>query len=227
MPFRSSTHFSYCGRYFHVQTAAPVLVEILRLLSYEDCQGMFDTKILNYEGVTMSVYDHQMSYTRIIVNRSLTYPNDLLNGIDPTCEGHGVIINNVFIPNTFDEKQIGVQAEPIELLQTYSGCYLESHWVESDCLDHNLRLGYDRIISNSKSENTKKYFSHWRTIDIFNISLFTFEGEKQGDQKYLVMDPQLTLALEIKNKSHFQDLIPELYYFHTNIDNLMIWFTTQ
>ena len=77
------------------------------------------------------------------------------------------------------------------------------------------------------SENTKKYFSHWRTIDIFNISLFTFEGEKQGDQKYLVMDPQLTLALEIKNKSHFQDLIPELYYFHTNIDNLMIWFTTQ
>ena len=71
-------------------------------------------------------------------------------------------------------------------------------------------MGYDRIISNSKTILTKVFF-HWRIIDIFNTSLFKFEGEKQGDQKYLVMDPQLTLALEIQNKTHFQDLIPELY----------------
>ena len=221
---RTSTHYWYCGRYSHIHLAAPALVEIPNLVTYEDCYTMSKTKIFNFEGKSVSVYEHQMSYTRFLVNGTLTYPNDLLNGIDPACEGNGVNINGIFIPGTFEEKQIGVQAEPVELLQTKAGCYLGSHWVGNNCLDHNLRLGYDRIISDDKTDSAQKFTSPWRTVDIFNISLFTFEGE-QGTQKYLVIDPQITLALELKDKKHFESLIPELFYYKTNIDNLMVWFT--
>ena len=74
--------------------------------------------------------------------------------------------------------------------------------MSNNCLDHNLRLGYDRIISDDKSDNSQKFTSPWRTVDIFNISLFTFDGE-QCEQKYLEIDPQITLALELKDKTHF------------------------
>ncbi len=222
---RTSSHFWYCGRYSHIHLAGPALVEIPQLLDFQDCQNIAETKIFNYEGKTITVYEHQMSYARFIVNGSLSYPNDVINGIDPACEGSGVYINGVFIPNTFSEKQIGIQAEPVELLQNEMGCYLGSHWIGTNCLDRNLRLGYDRIVTNNASEKSKKYFSHWRTVDIFNMSLFTFENGKQGSHKKLLLNPQISLALELQEEIHFQDLIPELSYFSTNIDNLAVWFT--
>ena len=104
---RTSTHFWYCGKYSHLHLAGLALVEIPSLLSFEDCRKMADTKILNIEGKTVSVYEHQMSYTHFTVNGSISYPDDTFNGVDPACTGNGIILNNVFVPNSFEEKQIG------------------------------------------------------------------------------------------------------------------------
>ena len=227
---RRSTSTWYCGRYSHLHLAAPQTVNQPILLTPNECIDAFLTKGLDVEGVRIPIKIGQMKFYNVLINGSITYPKDILSGIDPACTGQGINVDNIFVPSSFIDLQIATQLEIINLQQLEHGCYVGSHRVGTYCTKDSLKLDSDRIIISNLTSDDHKYVSLMRTIDIVNISLFTNNGvhnNEQGSQLQILFNPQRSLALELKTRHRFEVLLTDLEYVETNVHNIFVWFTTS
>ena len=228
---RRTVHSWYCGKYGHLHLAAPAITDLPMLISDRNCEDMHYSKTFNLEGVSIPVFQHRMNSHTLIINGSLTYFEDLIYGVNPGCVGKGLMIENIWIPNTFQEVHVSVQAQLIKVTQHEKGCYLDDEFVGNDCIqDINLRAGSDRVIVPRVEMAHRKYHQKIRTIEVGVAALFSnenvyFSGQEQGRQIQMLFEPHNAFALELKNSENFEHLLTDLTFFRTNIPQLLIWIT--
>ena len=226
-----TVHTWYCGKYSHLHLGAPAVVSSDELISSEDCKRMEEQRVLDIDGRRLPVafYDRSLTY---FINGTILYDDMMTYGIDPQCRGDGIYLNNTFVPNTFQEVQITSYLKNIQIsMLPDNSCFLEDQFIGAHCLESDLRLGLDRVIVHNKSQEDRRYFSYFRTVEIVNLTLFTFsnmadDANNQGGQSWLAISPQFSLGLKLGKKVEFSDFLTDLHYFHTNVPDVFLWITT-
>ena len=223
---KKSSHTWYCGKYAHVHLVRPAEIDQPLLITTDECEKMYSTRSFTYEGINIPVYLHQPHSHQMLVNGSIEFYNDLIYGLDPGCVGEGVWVGNQLVPNSLTEIQITTQARPVTLLQYPEGCYLNDEYIGNRCTASKLRIEADRVIALTDTEVNKKYHFNYRTIENnVMVSLFSNKGNNgQGQQRQILMNPHLSLAVELREKKHFEGVLEELFHYETNIPNFLIWF---
>ena len=79
-----------------------------------------------------------------------------------------------------------------------NSCYLEDQFIGAHCLESELRLGLDRVIIQNRSQEDRRHFSNFCTVEIVNMTLFTISNmasdvDSQGGQSWLAISPHFLL----------------------------------
>ena len=146
--------------------------------------------------------------------------------MDPGCQAEGLYIKNKFIPNSFQEIHLKVQAKRVKITQYEDGCFLDNEFIGQNCLGDNLRAGEDHLVVPKLNSLDKKFNLQCRTLEINMASLFIDSvhkfGDRQGRQIQLLFNPQLAFGIELREKEKFKQVLTDLEFYRTNIPSLII-----
>ena len=229
---RRTVHSWYCGTSSHVHLAAPARIEESLLVTTEECSEMHVNRLFTMEGINIPVFTHRAQSHQFFVNGSIKYSDNLLWSLDPQCEGNGLFINqSLFVPNSFQDVNIKVQAQPITVTQYVDGCYHRDEYVGQNCLHNDLRLGKDRVTIINSTMKDKKFHLKYRTISIgealiIKDSVQMGTNGEQGSQTMLMFNPHTAFGVELTGKKNFEDVLQDTVVYETNVPGILVWLTT-
>ncbi len=188
---------------------------------------------LHLEGISVPVFTHWAQSHTFFVNGSITYSKNILWSLDPQCKGKGLFIKDgkeYFVPFSFQEVHIKVQAQNVKVTQYLDGCYTGDKYVGQNCLQDELQLGEDRITILKSTLMDKKFHLRYRTISvgdalIIKDSVQLGTNGEQGSQTMLLFNPHTAFGVELTRKKNFEDVLQDTVVYETNVPSILVWLT--
>lgn len=234
-----TTHSYYCGTYGHLHLAAPSHHNRPIAISYDECFNAYKSKVIVFRGVSLQVdVGNEEIRHNLFVNGSIYY-SDGLHGLDPQCLGKGIQVGQKFIPYSFVDSEVTITVKKIMLTHTENGCFYKGDMLNAigtsdfkyglSCKWKDLAYGSARVVVLNDTDENIRLLTGFRTINILNGAIFekiNF-GKSYDNERKIVFNSEQAIALLLKEKIEFKEILSGLFYHVTSIDEIFIWFTAS